>query len=285
LTGGANNTGCLQNAEQMGEGWSDWFGLMITMEPGDTPTEGRGIGTYATGEPITGGGIRPRPYSTDFAINELTYADTNNGNISQPHGIGSIWATMLWDLNWKLIDQYGFDPDVYNGTGGNNIAIQLVIDGLKLQACSPGFVDGRDAILMADEMANGGVNRCLIWTVFSTRGLGLSASQGSSNNRSDQTEAFDIPSDCSLAVNENEFLDKNFTIYPNPSNGNINIKSLVNVGDVSISIFDLNGRKVFSQNVNLQDTVNINAENLGAGVYVMEIDGGNYTHTAKLLIN
>ena len=35
LTAGASTTNCLQNAEQMGEGWSDWFGLMITMEEGD----------------------------------------------------------------------------------------------------------------------------------------------------------------------------------------------------------------------------------------------------------
>ena len=34
LTAGASSTSCLQNAEQMGEGWSDWFGLMITMEEG-----------------------------------------------------------------------------------------------------------------------------------------------------------------------------------------------------------------------------------------------------------
>ncbi|NND88709.1 MAG: T9SS type A sorting domain-containing protein, partial [Flavobacteriaceae bacterium] len=97
--------------------------------------------------------------------------------------------------------------------------------------------------------------------------------------------AFDIPSDCSLGVNDNEFLDKNFKIYPNPSNGNINIKSLVDAGDVTVSIFDLNGRKVYTQAVTLSDSANINAEGLKAGVYVIEINGGNYTHTAKLLIN
>ncbi len=31
LTGGASNVGCLSNQEQMGEGWSDWFGLMLTI--------------------------------------------------------------------------------------------------------------------------------------------------------------------------------------------------------------------------------------------------------------
>ena len=45
---------CLSNPEQMGEGWSDWFGLMLTMQPGDQPEDGRGIGTYATGQPPTG---------------------------------------------------------------------------------------------------------------------------------------------------------------------------------------------------------------------------------------
>ena len=285
LTGGPNNTSCLGNAEQMGEGWSDWFGLMLTMEPGDQEADVRGIGTYATGEPIDGGGIRPAPYSTDFAINDFTYTNTNDNNVSQPHGIGFVWATMLWDLNWALIDEYGWDPDVYNGTGGNNIAMQLVMDGLKLQACSPGFVDGRDAILEADELANGGENRCLIWNVFANRGLGESADQGSSSSRSDQTEAFDIPEDCEdLGINGNS-LDNNFIIYPNPSNGNINIKSLIDFGDAKVSIYDINGREVYNTDVNLQDTVSINAKNLSAGMYIMQIEGADYSHTAKLIIN
>ncbi|MCB0574801.1 MAG: M36 family metallopeptidase, partial [Saprospiraceae bacterium] len=35
LTGGPNQAGCLGNAEQMGEGWSDWFSLIMTTHPGD----------------------------------------------------------------------------------------------------------------------------------------------------------------------------------------------------------------------------------------------------------
>src|SRR5690554_2440528 len=85
------------------------------------------------------------------------------------------------------------DPDVYNGTGGNNIAMHLVIQGLKLQGCNPGFVDGRDAILQADQLLYNGENTCLIWEVFANRGLGFSADQGSRNSRTDQTEAFDLP--------------------------------------------------------------------------------------------
>lgn len=199
LTGGANSPGCLSNAEQMGEGWSDWFGLMLTIEPGDQRTDVRGIGTFAAGQPVTGNGIRPAPYSTDFAVNGFTYGASNNaGQISQPHGVGFIFATVLWDLTWDLIDQYGGtpDPDLYNGTGGNNIAMNLVMEGLKLQPCNPGMIDGRDAILQADQLLYNGIHRCLIWETFAKRGFGFSASQGSSASRSDQVEAFDLPPIC-----------------------------------------------------------------------------------------
>jgi hypothetical protein len=202
LTGGASNSNCLGNDEQMGEGWSDWFGLMLTIEPGDLATDPRGIGTFAVGQPVTGIGIRPAPYSTDLGVNNYTYGATNNtGGISMPHGIGFVWSTMLWDLNWAFIDKYGFDPDLYNGTGGNNMVMQLVIDGLKLQPCSPGFVDGRDAILQADALLYNGANECLIWEVFAARGLGLSAQQGSSQSRTDQVEAFDRPAGVTSSQN------------------------------------------------------------------------------------
>jgi uncharacterized repeat protein (TIGR01451 family) len=86
--------------------------------------------------------------------------------------------------------------DIYNGTGGNNLAMQLVTDGLKLQPCSPGFVDGRNAILLADQNLTGGANQCVIWEAFAKRGLGFSADQGVSSSKTDGTEAFDLPLVC-----------------------------------------------------------------------------------------
>ena len=197
LTGGPQAAGCLGNAEQMGEGWSDFFSLITTAKPGDSGETARGIGTYALRQPVEGGGIRPRPYSTDFSINELTYKHVADGaQISQPHGIGTVWCTMLWDLYWALSDEYGFDPDFMNSSAGNNIAIQLVMDGMKLQRCNPGFVDGRDAILLADELNNDGANYCLIWEVFARRGLGYYADQGSSGDRFDGVENFETAPLC-----------------------------------------------------------------------------------------
>ena len=283
LTGGANNSGCLNNAEQMGEGWSDWLGLMITMKVGDQADEGRGMATYSAGQGLDGNGIRQYKYCRDMTVNPLTYADLPATG-GQVHAVGTIWATMIWDLNWDLIDEYGYDPDMYNGTGGNNIAMQLIIDGMKLQPCSPGFVDGRDAILEADLLAYGGANQCIIWDAFARRGLGFSASQGAAGSVSDGTVAFDVPEECTLGINDNNF-DNNFIIYPNPSNGNINIKPLLDFGDAKVSIYDINGRKVYNTDVNLQNTVSINIQNLSAGMYIMQIEGADYSHTAKLIIN
>lgn len=194
LTGGPSNVSCLWNDEQMGEGWSDWLALAMTAKAGDTGALWRGMGNYVLGQSEAGVGIREFPYSTDLTINPHTYDAIKSTWI--PHGVGSVWAAMLWEMYWALVDQHGFDPDLYQGASGNNLAIQLVIDGMKLQPCEPGFVDGRDAILLADQINNGGANQCLIWAAFAKRGLGYSASQGSSGDITDGAEAFDLPADC-----------------------------------------------------------------------------------------
>jgi hypothetical protein len=108
---------------------------------------------------------------------------------------------MLWEMYWNLVDRHGYNADIYAdwSTGGNNLALQLVMDGMKLQPCSPGFVDGRNGILQGDTLLTGGANQCEIWRAFAKRGLGFSASQGSSNNRTDGVAAFDLPASCQAA--------------------------------------------------------------------------------------
>lgn len=195
LTGGPGAAGCLGNDEQMGEGWSDFFTLALTTKPGQDGTEPRGIGNYVLREDESGRGIRNFPYTTDMVKNPQTYEDIILSGTA-PHPLGEIWCAMLWDLHWRLVDEYGYDQNVKDGTGGNNIAIQLVMEGMALQNCSPGFIDGRDAILAADEVLYGGANQCLIWEVFARRGLGFSADQGDPNTRRDAKEAFDLPPFC-----------------------------------------------------------------------------------------
>ncbi len=254
LTGGGGNSGCLFGSERMGEGWSDWYALMLTLEPGDTGEDKRGIGMWLVGQGPNGNGIRPQPYSTDNttadgdpAINTYTYNTIGSG-VSIPHGVGSVWSQILWEVTWALIDEHGFDPDIYNFTGdvsqdaGNVQAMALVTEGLKLQPCGPGFVTGRDAIIAADAAIYGGANQCVLWEAFAKRGLGFSADQGSVNSNTDGTEAFDLPTtilqiDDTICVNQsNEILGGGI-----PQGGVYSGPGVTDNGDGATFTFDPSG--------------------------------------------
>jgi hypothetical protein len=205
LTGGPGNAGCLQNAEQMGEGWSDFLALVLTARDSDTATTSRGVGNYVVFQDASGIGIRPTPYSTDLGVDPATYQTVISEagtTLTIPHGVGYVWASMLWDVYWNLVEAHGFNPDIYAdwSLGGNTLALQLVIDGMKFQPCSPGFVQGRDAILTADLALTDGANQCLIWEGFAKRGLGYSAEQRSSKKTADGTAAFDLSPECSAGA-------------------------------------------------------------------------------------
>ncbi len=293
LAGGANNSGCLSSSEQMGEGWSDWFWLMLQIKPTDNGTETKGIGTYASSEPTNGTGIRTYPYSTDRSKNPFTYESTNTQ--VKPHGIGSVWATILWDLTWAYIQKYGFDPNIYTGNGGNNKVMRLVLDGIKLQPCgnSLSFVNGRNAIIAADQATTGGQDYCMIWRVFAARGLGVGASTGTgvgaANNTTNQTESFVEPAagpNCTtLGINyfKNEDMIR---IFPNPSNGNITIRINQFSGKVNLQVVDLNGRVVYSlKNTDFSIEKDVNLSQLQKGMYVVKIDGDALQYTKKIILN
>ena len=172
----------------MGEGWSDYFALVTSVEPGDGANDARGIGTYVLGQSATGAGIRDFPYSRDMDVSPKTYDDIIG--TGGPHPLGEVWAAVTWDLYWDFVDAYGYDFDINNLESGNARAIRLVIEGLKEQSCSPGFLSGRDGILAADAAIYEGENFCLIYDAFARRGMGFQADQGLTSNRGDGTEAF-----------------------------------------------------------------------------------------------
>ncbi|OUD34014.1 T9SS-dependent M36 family metallopeptidase, partial [Flavobacterium psychrophilum] len=246
---------CLAGSEQMGEGWSDWAWLMMQIKPGDTRNDAKGIGTFAENQPTNGGGIRKYKYSTDMTVNPHTYNDSNaqwsnTGDSGTPpntdkidtHQLGSIWCAILWDLAWNYIDKYGYDPNIYNGTGGNNMIMQLVLDGIKLTGCKPTFVSGRDSLIAADEATTGGQNYCMIWKTFARRGVGVNASAGGNDGSvtdiKDQVADFTEPPagpNCTSGLNYFENKDM-IKIYPNPSNGLVNIKINQFTGKVNLQV-------------------------------------------------
>ncbi len=235
LTG--SGSGCLGNAEQGGEGWGDYFALMLTTNWSalnvSSGTNLRPVGTYVFGQATNGGGLRNYPYTTNIVANPLTYAHMgiagapwrfSDGN--EVHNTGEIWCAALWEMTWGIIQQENsINNNLYNfsllGTGGNNIALKLVIEGCRLQNCSPGFLDARNAILTADMNFYGGRHQCAIWTAFAKRGMGYGAIQGSAFSTTDHTAAFNLPPAPTINtqpvdVTVNPGQNANFTVAATP---------------------------------------------------------------------
>ncbi len=283
LTGGPLNTGCLYNAEQGGEGWSDFFALAFTARSYDNPQAGRGVGTYLIGEDSNGLGIRDYPYSRNMSINPVTY-DYIKTNI-EVHALGFVWATILYDIFWDLVDKHGFDNDIYNGNGGNNLAIQLIMDGLKLQPCEPGFVDARNAILLADSINNKFENYDLLWKAFARRGLGFYADQGLSSDATDGKQSFALPPAKPTGLNQ-LLNEKEIKVYPNPAIDLLTLEIPANVKMNQITLLDLCGKTVYVYPVPLAETkYSINLKGITSGIYFLKIQTETEIICRKIILN
>ncbi|CAG8518674.1 17313_t:CDS:2 [Cetraspora pellucida] len=198
LTGGPLNSNCLGWGEAggMGEGWGDFFATILRMNSSNDRNSEFGMGDWANG----GEGIRRYPYSTSFKTNPELFSYLDKPGYWGVHAKGAVWAEILYEVYWNLVDKYGFTPDWfppvldkntppsssdwYSSASkpnkliprhGNTLTLQLVVDGLKLQPCRPLFIDARDSIIQADEILTGGENLCEIWRGFAKRGLGVKA--------------------------------------------------------------------------------------------------------------
>lgn len=193
----------------MGEGWSDFVGISMLAEASDDPHANFCTGGYATyqftnlSNTLTDNyyfGIRRFPYSTDMNKNPETYADIDPNQLSFPpsvprspviasnatdeHNIGEIWCTALMECRAAMWDVYGFS--------GNEMMLQLVIDGMKLSPSNPNMLKSRDAILQADMANNGGANLGTLWSAFAKRGMGYSATSPATSGTG-VVEAYNVP--------------------------------------------------------------------------------------------
>ena len=135
LTGGPANSNCLNSLESggMGEGWGDFMATLIRLKSADTRSKDYPMGAWVYNNAK---GIRAYPYSTSLTTNPYAYTSVNG--MTEVHSIGTVWATMLYEVMWNLIDKYGkttaSKPTFSNGvpTDGRYLAMKLVIDGMAL---------------------------------------------------------------------------------------------------------------------------------------------------------
>jgi extracellular elastinolytic metalloproteinase len=143
LVGGRVNSQALVEPQSrgMGEGWSDYFALTI-QNHGKSP-EKTVTGDWVTGNPA---GIRSAPYDQNYPNK---FGDL--GNFTDVHDVGEVWCAALMQMNRELGQALG-DKDK-----GHELGWQIVVDGMKLLAANPSFLDARDGILTAlQDLQNAG---------------------------------------------------------------------------------------------------------------------------------
>lgn len=91
-----------------------------------------------------------------------------------------------------------------------------------------------------------------------------------------------------LHINEN-LLEDNISIFPNPTDGLVNLHfENKNTSDkISIKVYDMIGKLIFEKiDVELiSNSFSINLENLINGIYFISIQQNNKTTSKKLIIN
>ncbi|KAH6600159.1 hypothetical protein BASA61_002339 [Batrachochytrium salamandrivorans] len=171
LTGGARTKMCMGEIESEGlsEGYSDVITLILTAKPEDTRNTKKVIAEYVKGDSR---GSRRYPYTTNMRFNPLKYQDAVGEK--NPYRIGEIWAVMLFEVYWNLVEKYGFSANLHDATQekGNIMFLQLFVGTLMIQPCDPTFASARDAMLAADDAYYGGIHKHLIIKGFAKRGFG-----------------------------------------------------------------------------------------------------------------
>lgn len=251
LTGGPANANALVATQSagMGEGWSDFYSLMFQERATDTQNAAYPVGTYVSGQPQTGTGGRRQPYSFNTSIDPITWAAYNSDPSKEVHNTGEIWASALWDMNWLLVNKYGFDSNLATGWtatagpghAGNKLALRLVMDAMKLQPANPSFTQARDAIIAADNALNGGADLFEIWTAFARRGLGANASTSNSSSGTVAVD-FTVPAGlASLTISSTSPAAGSVVFGTPPTQYVVNLSGAVDPATVQPSDFKVNG--------------------------------------------
>ena len=159
LVGGPMNAHALDALQSngMGEGWSDYMACTIN----NVVILGNWVLNNSTG-------IRGFPYDANFP-DGFGKLGTGRYDGSDPHNIGEIWCATLMEMNRRT---------------SRHLALQLVVDALKLTPANPSMLDARNAIFLALDglKTAGSINENQragawqgIWSAFLKFGMGPQA--------------------------------------------------------------------------------------------------------------
>ena len=197
LVGGPDTTFCLNHRESAIDGFADAIALAMTATSPNDATRTRGLGTWPRFQPGNGPGVLYAPYQSGQGEH---FGDLDDG--MDQGRIGAVFTRILRGLFWRLVTEYGYDPDLFQGQGGNNMALRLIIETMKNLGCHANLTQTRDTMLQIDHGWYDGRHQCLIWDAFAAYGLGVGAGAGDPNTLVDNIYDFSSPDQASLCLDE-----------------------------------------------------------------------------------
>jgi photosystem II stability/assembly factor-like uncharacterized protein len=85
-----------------------------------------------------------------------------------------------------------------------------------------------------------------------------------------------------LSNNDNEFA-KATKMYPNPSNGIVNLSIPNYAGNIKIEFYDINGKVVYSDSFDYLFEKTIDLNRLQSGIYIARIEGDGFNYSEKII--
>ncbi len=86
-----------------------------------------------------------------------------------------------------------------------------------------------------------------------------------------------------VGLKENKKAAGKLWVYPNPTNGNININLDHNAENASVKVYDLTGKIIYENVINNTYKTSVNLNDVAAGLYFLEIKEGEFKQVEKII--
>ncbi len=86
-----------------------------------------------------------------------------------------------------------------------------------------------------------------------------------------------------IALSVNEQLATKFNLYPNPATNVVNITNVENMQVNQITVYNLAGKQVSTQDYNNQAEIHLNVENLASGTYLLYLQTAQGTAVKQFI--
>ncbi|HET9679536.1 MAG TPA: M36 family metallopeptidase, partial [Gammaproteobacteria bacterium] len=265
----------------MGEGWSDFAALLLSVRKNDLTNQPAGfytIGGFDVADFLFG--IRRLPYTTNMSANPFTFA-TISANPAV-HAVGEVWVLPLWEAYVAMFQHY-YSVDPTTAFAVTKTKMQnYIIEGLMATPNAPTMIEARNAILAAVK-ATSATDYDIFVAAFAKRGMGFGAIAPPRNSTTLASVTESYATDLKIYSLDNAAIDTNFAAGTCDADGTLDPGE---TGQLTLRISNIGSADLSGVTAQLGSTSDITFANGGLITFgTVNMFGGESTATATLTVN